>query len=262
MSETDLKRGRVLLMDDMPEVLRSVGRAIRRRQHLVATASSAEEALDELAGARFDLALLDIDMGRGAVNGLDCLRRVPATGHRGTVCMHTGFLSPELMHEALLSGADDYIVKCSEDNLLTEVDRLVALGGLPPERRPRYETIADPALLGSLELSADQIEILGAILRCGCPSQAELAEALGIGEKALEARLKRIRNRFGADNTTQLARYLVVLAGYVRRTQLVWGKGEVDTAPLLEGATHIERPARRGRHQTAARKRPQRRREK
>ncbi|MFO8074031.1 MAG: response regulator transcription factor [Polyangia bacterium] len=241
MTRRRSKRCRVLLMDDQRQLRNVLGRAIGKK-HLVETAASAEEALEKLAAERFDLALLDISMGDGETSGLECLWQVPSTGHRGTVCILTGYLSCELLHEALLAGADDYLIKVSEDRIMAEVNRLAQLGRLPPDKRPRYETIADMGLLRSLEMNSDQIALLGRMLRSGFPTQAELAAEVGISEKALEARLKRIRNKFGAGNTTQLARYLVVLGGYVRHSRLEWGEGETDIAPLIEGATLIGRP--------------------
>jgi CheY-like chemotaxis protein len=66
-------RGRVLVIDDEPQVLRSIERALRA-DHQVTCASSAETALQALEGADFDVILCDLVMpemsGRGFFEAL------------------------------------------------------------------------------------------------------------------------------------------------------------------------------------------------
>jgi hypothetical protein len=68
-----------------------------------------------------------------------------------------------------------------------------------------------------------------------------------VGAKALAERLARIEARFGACTRSQLVRYLEVLSGYVRRSQLEWGTGVVDRSPLFTGATEFDLPRGWGR---------------
>jgi len=230
---------RLLLVDDNSRVRRAIGRLLDTAYE-IADVASAREAIAVVESRRFDLVLLDINLGRGQPTGLDCLRWLPETGHRGAVCMLTAHLSPELLHEALLLGADDYLVKCGDYQLKAEVERLVELGHLPPEGRPRYETIADPGLLCSLRLNADQIDILTKMLEQGFPPDKQLAEELGLGAKALAERIARIEARFGTGSRRQLIRYLTVLAGYVRRSRLEHERE--DRSALLSGATTFDLP--------------------
>lgn len=232
---------RLLLVDDDRRVRRAIVRLLGDSADVTAIAS-AEEARAALGGERFGLVLLDIDLGKGQSTGLDCLRWLPTTSHRGAVCMLTAHLSPELLHEALLLGADDYLIKCADFQLRSEVRRLIELGRLPREERPRYGTIADPGLLRTLRLNADQIDLLVAMLEHGFPPDKELADAVGLGAKALAERVARIEARFGSRNRRLLVRYLTVLAGYVRRSQLVCGKGYADRSSLLAGATRFAPP--------------------
>jgi len=233
------ERGSLLLVDDDALVRRSIRRLVGD-EHDLEDAASSEEARVALARRRFDLVLLDIELSLGVPDGLDCLRWLPDTGHRGAVCMFTGHLSPELMHEALLLGADDYLVKLIGCEIETEVARLVELGRLPREERPHYETIADPGLLRSLRLNADQIEIVVEMLEQGFPPDKRLADDLGLGAKALAERIARIEARFGTKSRHQLIRYLTVLAGYVRRSRLE--QEPEDRRSLLAGATRFDLP--------------------
>jgi DNA-binding NarL/FixJ family response regulator len=237
-------KGAVLWVDDAECVRRSARHLLK--EYDFACAADAHEARSALSQKRFDLVLLDLNLGKDAPTGLDCLRWLPETGHTGTVCMLTGYLSPELLHEALLLGADDYLMKC-ESCLQAEVARLVELGRLPREQRPQYATIAAPGFLRSLRLRANQIDLLAKMVEQGFPRDGDLAESLSVGAKALAERLARIEARFGACTRSQLVRYLEVLSGYVRRSQLEWGTGVVDRSPLFAGATEFDLPRGWGR---------------
>ncbi|MCB9686133.1 MAG: response regulator [Alphaproteobacteria bacterium] len=94
-------RGRVLLVDDEPALLRSLQRVLARR-HDVQTAGSADEALRIIEeGARFDLVLCDVQMPR--MSGLDLLARLterhPDVARRVTLItgglLSTGDLGPD-----------------------------------------------------------------------------------------------------------------------------------------------------------------------
>jgi DNA-binding NarL/FixJ family response regulator len=232
-------KGSVLWVDDAECVRRSACHVLK--EYDFACAADAHEARKVLERRRFDLILLDLNLGKDAPTGLDCLRWLPEFDHRGAVCMLTGYLSPELLHDALLLGADDYLLK-SERHLKAEVARLVELGRLPKEQRPQYSTIAAPGFLRSLRLRANQIDLLAKMVEQGFPRDGDLAESLGVGAKALAERLARIEARFGACTRSQLVRYLDVLSGFVRRSQLEWGSGVVDRSPLFAGATECDLP--------------------
>jgi CheY-like chemotaxis protein len=61
---------RVLAVDDEPAMTKAVVRMLRPAGHRVSVAQSAEEALDQLAAATFDVVVSDMGMGAG-MNGWD-----------------------------------------------------------------------------------------------------------------------------------------------------------------------------------------------
>jgi DNA-binding NarL/FixJ family response regulator len=239
----------VLLADDYDLVRRSTTRLFESADDMMlTTAESGEEALALLSDRPFDLVLIDIDLGEGQMNGLELLRLILDGGHRGATAMFTAHVSVDLLHEALISGANDYLAKTQGYSLVGEARRLARIGReLPPELRPRYATIADLAFLRSIGATADQIRAMVEILDRGFPKDADLVEVMDITQQAMWQRLLRIRRKLGVVNAEQLARFLTVLEGFVRRNRIACGEAATDLAPLLAGATHYNWPSSRGR---------------
>ena len=210
--------GRVVLVDDDPGLCRSLGKCLSPKYYFK-SAGAFGEALAALRSDVFDLILLDINLGDNSPTGLDLLRELSSLQHTGAVCMLTGSLSPELLHEALLLGADDYLIKLECRHLHAEIERLVELGRSPIQLRPRYSSIADTGFLRTLQLNGDQLRLLVEMLGHDFPPDKELADVLGISVKALYERISRIESRFSVVNRNQLVRYLTVLSGYVCRSR-------------------------------------------
>ena len=76
---------RILAVDDEPALTKAVVRLLRPIGHLVTTASSGEEALEQLAAQPFDVVLSDVGMGAG-MSGWDLAERVRDVGRRSGSC--------------------------------------------------------------------------------------------------------------------------------------------------------------------------------
>jgi NtrC-family two-component system response regulator AlgB len=99
----------VLLIDDEDSLRRTVRTTLESMGHAVAEASSGEQARQRLREGRFDLAFLDLRLGRE--KGLDLLpillREAPGTG----VVVMTAYASVDSAVEAMRRGAFDYLPK-------------------------------------------------------------------------------------------------------------------------------------------------------
>jgi NtrC-family two-component system response regulator AlgB len=99
----------LLLIDDEASLRRTVRTALESMGHQVAEASTGEQALARLKQQRFDLAFLDLRLGRE--HGLDLLpallRESPTLG----VVVMTAFASVDSAVEAMRRGAFDYLPK-------------------------------------------------------------------------------------------------------------------------------------------------------
>jgi two-component system response regulator MprA len=102
-------RPKILVVDDEPAVLQALSRAFALESYEVAAAGDGAEALEALAGERFDAVVLDVMMP--GVSGLEVCRRLRASGDRSPVLMLTARDAIDDRVAGLDAGADDYLVK-------------------------------------------------------------------------------------------------------------------------------------------------------
>jgi len=100
---------RLLVVDDDPALARTLRRALGIEGFAVECASDGAEALQRLAGARFDAVVLDLAMPR--LDGLAVCRRMRARRDRTPVLMLTARDAVADRVSGLDAGADDYLVK-------------------------------------------------------------------------------------------------------------------------------------------------------
>jgi two-component system, OmpR family, response regulator MprA len=100
---------RVLVVDDEMAVRTSLHRALNLERYDVDLAVDGREALERIAGARYDAVVLDVSMP--VLDGLEACRRLRAAGDRTPVLMLTARDSVDDRVAGLDAGADDYLVK-------------------------------------------------------------------------------------------------------------------------------------------------------
>lgn len=109
-------RRKILVVEDDPLVRQSFVRLIEEERYEVHSAGSCREGLAVIEEGRFDLILTDIRLGDD--NGLKILARAKKLDPTVVVFMITGFSSMDSMKRALRKGAEDYIVKPVDTELL------------------------------------------------------------------------------------------------------------------------------------------------
>jgi two-component system, OmpR family, response regulator MprA len=108
MEATEVRGGRVLVVDDDPDVREAVETALELEGHSVTTATDGLAALKRLGQAEFDAVVLDVLMPN---LGFEVCRRLRASGNRTPVLILTARDSEEDTIRGLDLGADDYLVK-------------------------------------------------------------------------------------------------------------------------------------------------------
>jgi len=130
----------ILIVDDELSVRDSLMHWFRKDGFRVATAASAELALQALKQGPFDIVLLDIKMP--GMDGMELQTRIRATNPRIVVIMMTAFASVDTAVRALKQGAFDYVTKpIDPDELSHLVARALKERRLEEENTQLRETI-------------------------------------------------------------------------------------------------------------------------
>ncbi len=104
-----MAKKRILLIDDDPLILKSVGPALVKQGYEVTAAESGRQALDGLETSGFDLALVDLIMEDA--DGFQVLKAIKKLEKDTMIMIMTGHGEAELAIECLRLGVDEYILK-------------------------------------------------------------------------------------------------------------------------------------------------------
>jgi two-component system response regulator MprA len=142
----------VLVVDDEPDVRRSLARALTLEGYRVDVASDGREALMKLAGAQPNAIVLDVLMPH--VDGLAVCRRLRQAGDRTPILLLTARDAVSDRVEGLDAGADDYVPKpFALEELLARLRALL--------RRSTFTSPAEERILryADLELNLDTVDV-------------------------------------------------------------------------------------------------------
>ena len=120
--------GRVLVVDDEPQVSAMLQETLNYLGYVAEVASSGEDALRALQDSQPNLLLLDVSLP--GMSGVNVLERVHATYPHLPVVMLTGNVDLEVAQRTLNQGAFDYIAKPFDLARLRQVvEAAMAAGG-------------------------------------------------------------------------------------------------------------------------------------
>src|SRR5690349_21445319 len=123
--EGALPRGRILVIDDEPDIRESLETLLSSEDYRVDLAANAAEGQKRLEASTYDLVLLDLMMPDKS--GLQVLEEVRERDRDTPIFMITAYGSVEGAVEALKRGANDYFPKpWDNEKLLIEIDRMIS----------------------------------------------------------------------------------------------------------------------------------------
>lgn len=108
-NKADNIRRKILAVDDDPESLRIVRKALEWEGYIVETATSGEEAITKIMKWSPHLVLLDVSMP--GLNGIQTLQFLRSSTEYVSTIFLSAHSSPEAIVQGLDAGADDYICK-------------------------------------------------------------------------------------------------------------------------------------------------------
>jgi len=247
----NLEQGTAILVIDDEESLRDTFQFFLQNQGYapVITASTYEEALQELSDRSFDLIISDIVLGGNT--GIDVLKRVRELGLNCPVVMITGYPTVETAAEAVRLGAFDYIPKPVDKEALLKTARLalrqhqLEQGQRRAEReRERYraflETVFKSVTDGivTVDLNLDVMEINPAArllfneLQPGLADQRSIVPLCGREDFALVKKELLQVLKTGQEGTP----HLVECQGGDQRKKVL----SIAAAPLKDGAGGLD----------------------
>lgn len=120
---------RVLVVDDDPQVCKTVGIILKEHDYHVQSYSQPRQAVQAVRKNPFDIALVDIKMPD--MSGLEVVEKIKAEDPRIAVIVMTAYPDIQTAAETMRLGSRDYITKpFREEQLLAAVERIAQELGL------------------------------------------------------------------------------------------------------------------------------------
>ncbi len=197
---------RVLLVDDHAIVRGGLASLLATTDDLevVGQASDGDEAVQAAEALEPDVVLMDLSMPR--LDGVRATAALLARRPETHVLVLTSMSEQRWILEALEAGAEGYLLKHSEPEVILSAIREVVAGGSPLDPKAarvllsqRREAPATP----TTPLTDREEEVL-AMVGDGLPNKL-IARRLGISERTVKAHLTNIFQRLGVSDRTQAA---------------------------------------------------------
>ena len=205
-SATTVRPARLLVVDDDRTFRLSTAALLRQDGHEVVEAEDGARAVERLKAENFDLILLDMRMP--GLDGIGLVEVLRTWGHDTPILMISGFGTVDAAVKALHTGADDFLTKPVEPDVLSaRVESLLS-------RRPTVVTGSERAPGGLIGRSPAMRSVLEIIERVA-PTEATVLVTgeTGTGKelvaRAIHERSDRAAGPFVAVNCAALAEGLL-----------------------------------------------------
>jgi DNA-binding NarL/FixJ family response regulator len=184
----------VVVVDDHPSLLRGLELLLPRAGFRVTgTAETAAEGSRIIAGRRPQVAVLDI--GLGLDSGTDLGRQVASLSKDTATVLYTGCSDPEVLADAVASGALGVVQKTSPMEDLARAIRAAAAGRTFVDPRIA-ELLVETTELSAKTISPREAEVLGLIAE-GLTAE-EAADMLCLSIETIHTHVRNASRKLGA----------------------------------------------------------------
>jgi DNA-binding NarL/FixJ family response regulator len=203
---------RILVADDHAVVRHGLRQlfSLAPEFEVVGEAKNGWEAIERLRQGGVDVLLLDMTMP--GMSGLDLIRRVRAEAPAVPVLVLSMHADTQIAARAIRAGANGYLTKDSEPEVLIEAIRQVGRGGrfIDPQLATRMvfssqQTSDEDA--PSAEMSDREYQVFLALVQG--KSLVEIAEQLHLSAKTISTHKFRLMRKLGLNSVSELVRYAV-----------------------------------------------------
>lgn len=206
---------RVLLVDDHALVRGSLAERLHRETGIdvVATADTAQRAIELVVESRPDIILMDIDMP--GLNCFEAARRIAAVRPQTHLVFLSGFVSDRYVEQVLAVRARGYLTKGESPDAVVAAVREVASGGVCFSDEVRARVVvgsrgalpATPTRSRASALTPREVEVLTYIAR-GL-AKKEIANTIAVSVKTVDTHTVRLMNKLDIHDRVELARFAI-----------------------------------------------------
>lgn len=205
---------KIAIVDDSPDLRENISGYLEAFPEFrcVSAYPSAREALAGLPNDRPDVVLMDINLGEGVMDGIECVRRLKLLLPNVQVLMLTVFEDSEKIFRTLAAGASGYLLKRQRPEELLAAVREVMAGGAPMSTsiaRKVVKSFQAAAPLGGegVDLSQRESEVLAALAQGLAYKQ--IADQLNVSIHTVRNYIRRIYEKLHVRSRTEaVAKYL------------------------------------------------------
>lgn len=207
---------RVLLIDDSVLTLQGLKTFLSKNSHIdiVGIARTRADALAAIQTHRPNVVVLEVRVGQAS--GIDLCKTIRESHPNIGVLFFTAHDDKNLLHSAILAGAQGYILKTAPADTVAESIQTVAGGQAIMDQQLTQQVITwvrDGAQAGQERIqyrcSKDDRQILS-LVALG-KTNKEIAQGLNLAPRVVATRLQRIYKRLKISRRSEAARYYVQL---------------------------------------------------
>jgi len=152
-----MSKGRILIVDDEPQICRVMRATLCTAGYVVADARSGEEAMAKLRTEKFDLVLLDVNLP--GISGIQTCREIRVWSDVPVIMLTVRDSNQDTV-AALDAGGDDYVTKpFNIEILLARIRARLRRSPLSPEAR------ADIIRFGNIEIRMGKYRLISATFK-------------------------------------------------------------------------------------------------